>query len=710
MTFANLPKITRESKDLSDLEKALKTEWLVTNGLGGYASSTVLGVNTRKYHGLLVAAFNPPVDRRVLLTRLDEEVQVNKKTYLLGANELRDRGFQPEGYHYLADFSLAPLPTFAYKVDEGIQLKKTVFMPCGKNATVVIYEASNASEDDVLVSVVPLVNSRHFQSVTEKDAATQGFTQKPSSQGVTVQPPPASPLSSTQTLLSAEGRYKAGRGEWIETFLRVDASRGESSLDNSYKLGAFEFHVAPRQNKKFSVIAVGGKNENDTQNVLSALYKNSKGIDELYIAELKRREEFLNDFQKRYSDVQVEDWLKWLILATDTFIVERQSTQTKSVIAGYHWFEDWGRDSLISLPGLTLVTGRFTDARQILLTFKRYCSKGVIPNRFPDSAGDKPVYNTVDSTLWYFDSVLQYLKYTNDLRFIREELWSTLEAIIENHVKGTVFNIHVDQDSLVSHGPQLTWMDAAPYGKPVTPRDGKAVETQALWYNALKTMQLLATRFGETEKAQEYRSMAEKTRKGFTEKFWNPEKNCLFDVVNDGLRDSSLRPNQIIAVSLDFTMLDSVEARQIVETVQKRLWGVYGLKTLSDDDPRYKGRCRGDWMQRDNAYHNGTVWPWLLGPFVKAFLKLKTHEAEWRSFAFKNFLQPLFQEEIFQAGLGTVSEVFDGDPPHEPNGCIAQAWSVAEPFRAYVEDVLLKRPPHERQFLIDAKLMNDKAL
>ena len=694
MASTNLPKITIGSKNLSDLERALKTEWLITNGLGGYASSTVLGVNTRKYHGLLIATFNPPVDRRVLLTRIDEKIHVEGKEYSLGANELRDGCFQPEGYHYLADFSLAPLPIATYKVNEDIQLKKTLFMPYGKNATVVVYDVSNASENDLLVSVAPLVNSRHFYSVTEKNSTTQAFTQKPLSQRVTVQSSPPL-LSSTLTLLSTEGCYKPDQGEWIETFFRVDASRGESSLDNSYRLGFFEFNVASKAHRRFAVVAVGGRNENETQNILSALYKGSKSIDELYSAELKRREALLSDFRKQRGDIQMDDWLKWLVLAADSFIVNRESTKTKSVIAGYPWFEDWGRDSLISLPGLTLVTGRFDDARQILLTFKRYCDKGVVPNRFPDSAGDQPIYNTVDATLWYFDGVLQYLKYTNDFRFVREELWNTLESIIENHVKGTLFIIHKDEDDLISHGPQLTWMDAAPGGKPVTPREGKAVEIQALWYNALKTMQLLARHFGETAKAQKYLLMAEKTRKSFGEKFWNPDGTCLFDVINDGLRDSSQRPNQIVAVSLDFTMLDTVKASQIVDTVQKRLWGVYGLKTLSDDDPRYRGRYQGNWAQRDHAYHNGTVWPWLLGPFVKAFLKLKNHEAQWRSFAFENFLKPLFTEELYRTGLGSISEIFDGDPPHEPNGCIAQAWSVAEPLRVYIEDVLFKRPPFE---------------
>jgi predicted glycogen debranching enzyme len=570
-------------------------------------------------------------------------------------------------------------------------------MPHGKNAAIVIYEVSNNSADDALLSVSPHVNFRHFHSVTEKHAVCHVPT-KFSNQSVIVQSPPAF-LPSTLVLQSTDGFYETGKGEWLESFFRVDASRAESCLDNSYKPSVFKFQVAPKERTRFSIVAAAGKTEDEAQSLLSTIYHDSKSIDTLFGTELKRRSQLLASFHKRHSHVSVEDWLKWLVLATDAFIVERHSTQAKSVIAGYHWFEDWGRDSLISLPGLTFVTGRFGDARQILLTFKRYCHNGIIPNRFPDGAGDKPVYNTVDASLWFVDAVLQYLKYTNDFGFIRKELWNTLEYIIENHVKGTVFNIHTDQDGLLNHGPQLTWMDAAPNGIPVTPREGKAVEIQALWYNTLKTMQLLAINLGENDKAQDYSALAEEAKQSFNEKFWNPERTCLFDVMNAELHDASLRPNQILAASLDFTMLDAAKARAVVDTVQKRLWGVYGLKTLSDDDPQYRGNYQGDWKQRDHAYHNGTVWPWLLGPFVKAFLKTKNYEAGWRRFAFQNFLQPLFEEELLRAGLGNVSEIFNGDSPHEPNGCIAQAWSVAEPLRAYVEDVLLNRPPFEQAIL-----------
>jgi len=679
---------------LSNVEKALQIEWLVTNGLGGYASSTILGINTRKYHGLLVAAFNPPVDRHVLLTKIAEEIEIENQTHFLGVNE-NIHTIQPEGYCFLTDFSLTPFPVYTYDIDKRFQLKKTIFMPHEKNASIILYEVSNVSESRAKVSIAPLINSRNFHAVTQRDQFQWRLAQNAYNQ-VIIQP---SAGYSTLTLFVTDGHYVAGQGEWVEAYLRIEAIRGESSLDYSYKPGSFELEIAPNESKQFSVLAVAGKNESETERLFSSIYQDPASITALYSAELKRKTGVLNSFRRRYEGNQFEDWLKWLVLATDAFIVNRASTQSKSVIAGYHWFNDWGRDSLISLPGLTLVTGRFDDAKQILLTFAHYCCEGLVPNSFPDGAQDTPAYNTVDATLWYFNAVLQYLKYTGDFQFVQEKLWSTLESIIGHHVHGTLFGILVDEDGLLTHGPQLTWMDAAPGGIPVTPRDGKAVEIQALWYNAIKITQLLANRFGQEEKAEAYNLMAEKAKRSFLEKFWNPEKNCLFDVVKGAERDDSLRPNQIVAIALDFTMLNKTKAEQVVETVWKQLSTPYGLRTLSSNDTRYIGKYSGDRWQRDKAYHNGTVWPWLLGSFTTAFLRTKNHEERWRSFAFENFLKPLFTEELFRAGLGSISEIFNGDPPHEPNGCVAQAWSIAEPLRTYIEDVLLKKPPFEQKIL-----------
>ena len=691
----DLPKLALGRDLLSDVNRALGREWLVTNGLGGYSSSTVLGINTRKYHGLLVAALNPPINRWVLLTKLDEEVKIGKQTFALGANEFHDVMY-PEGYRYLSSFVLDPFPTSTYEV-EGVMLQKTVFMPYMKNATAVIYEVSNPFEEKLSIHVSPLVNSRHMYSMTDKNALQWSFLQKRFGDAVLLE---TSDSISSMILAPSQGSSFVEESWWIEKlFFRSDAARMESSVDDQFKPGFFSFSVQPKETKRFHVLAVAGRTDDEAKSLFSSFGKTTEDIEQLLHEELERRKGLVTHFKERYVASEIDDWMQWLIQAVDSFIVYRASTRRKSVIAGYHWFDDWGRDSLISLPGLTLVTGRFRDAQEILMTFVRYCDKGVIPNRFSDKAGDIPLYNTVDATLWFFNAVLQYLKYTGDYRFVQEKLWTTMKEIIEYHIQGTIFGIHMDDDGLISHGPQLTWMDATTPDRFVTPRDGKAVEIQALWYNALKTMQLLAKRFNQPNKTEKYRSLAEKARASFSQKFWNPRKEYLFDVVSNSSADLSLRPNQLIALSLDFPIIDMKRAKKIVDVVWKRLWGTYGLKTLPDTDPRYIGNYLGDWNHRDSAYHNGTVWAWLLGPFTTAFLKTKNHEENWRKFAFKTFMQPLFQEQIQQAGLGTISEIFDGNEPRHPQGCISQAWSVAEPLRAYVEEVALVRPDYEQEVL-----------
>lgn len=691
----NLPKIHLDRHVLSKFNRAIQMEWLVTNGLGGYASSTALGINTRKYHGLLVAALNPPVNRTVFLTKLDEEVKVGNNMYSLGSNEFK-QGIHPKGYCFLQDFWVDPFPTYKY-VLQNVEAHKTIFMPYRKNAVVVVYEFLNPQQKDISIHVFPLINFRHFHSVTSKQDVTWSLIQKPYQKGVTVQ------LDAPQTTLllsSSHGKYQQDKGKWVENInFRVDNSLGESCFDDSFQLGKFEVDITASQKKKFFIVAVAGRKEKETEATFSSLTEELKNINFFLHSQIERQKSMLVRFRKQHKKIVMNDWLKWLVLATDPFIVRRESTKTASVIAGYHWFEDWGRDALISLPGLTLITGRFEDAKGILLTFKYYCRKGVIPNRFPNRSGDKPAYNTVDATLWYFNAVLQFLKYTGDWKFVRQELWNTLKSIVNHHAEGTLNHIRLDEDGLITHGPQLTWMDAVVNGQPVTPRSGKAVEVQALWYNALKIMTILAKRFRQTEEAEKYFQMAEKTRESFLKKFWNHQEGCLFDVVQAEQRDSSLRPNQLVAVALDFSMLDKAKSKMVVEIVWSKLWGAYGLKTLAENDLRYKEKYVGDWAHRNRAYHNGTVWPWLLGPFITAFLKVKDYKEKWRKFAFKQFLQPLFEKQIFQAGLGTISEIFDADAPHPPRGCIAQAWSVAEPLRAFVEDIMLERPPCEQQVL-----------
>ena len=689
----DLPQINVKGSAISNIESALTKEWIITNGLGGYASSTVLGLNTRKYHGLLVAAFNPPVNRWVLLTKLDEEIKIGKKTFLLGANEFSDVIF-PEGYKFLSEFSILPFPVFSYSLD-GLSLKKTIFMPYLKNSTIVIYEAENSSENDVIIKVSPLINSRHIYDVTGNANLSRNFIQKRFMEGMVIEP-----SDSLSSLILSSGKNDNYTDErwWVKNlFFRVDASRSESYTDNYYRPGFFNFFINPKEKKRFFIVATAGKNEQESKNLFSSFNRNFTNIDLLYHEELNRRISLIKQFQKNNINLEIDNWLKWIIQAADSFIVHRASTGKKSVIAGYDWFDDWGRDALISLPGLTLVTGKFEEAKEILLTFGHYSNKGIIPNRFSDKGGDIPLYNTVDATLWFFNAVLQYLKYTGDFNFIKKNLWNTLTNILDYHINGTIFGIHMDKDGLISHGPQLTWMDAVTVDGFVTPRSGKAVEIQALWYNALITMKLLARKFNQEEKEELYYTLAQKAKKNFNAIFWDSKSGYLYDVVSDNGSDSSFRPNQIFAISLDFSMIGTLKSEKIVETVWNHLWGKYGLKTLPNSDRRYIGKYLGDWKHRDSAYHNGTVWPWLIGPFVEAFLKMKNHNQSWRKFAFDTFLFPLISEELYRAGLGTICEIFDGDEPHFSRGCISQAWSVAEPLRIFIEDIELRRPPFEQE-------------
>jgi predicted glycogen debranching enzyme len=681
-----LPKIELDSQRLQNTDEALGLEWLVTNGLGGYASSTVLGMNTRKYHGLLVAAFNPPVNRHVLLSKLDEEIQIESQTYKLGINEFRDT-FYPRPHDMLHEFILNPFPRFKYEAQD-VMLQKTIFMHKGKNATVIDYDIRNGGENEATVRIFPLVNFRHFYNTTHKNQLQWSFSQKPSQRGTVLV---FAPKGHALILSATRGTYQANQGIWIENlYYRVDASREEDCLDDCLSPGHFELQVGPKKQESLSIIAVADDSEEKAQGSLE-----ESSEDDLSLQAQRTQEELLKTFQTQYPDVNINDWLRWLVLDAGSFVVNRDSTRGKSVIAGYHWFEDWGRDTLISLPGLTLVTGRFNDARGILATFKEYCTQGVVPNRFPDREEGRPEYNTVDASLWFFNAVRQYAKYSSDFEFVKNELWNTLQAIIQYYTKGTVYNIRMDTDGLIAHGPQLTWMDATVDNTPITPRSGKAVEIQALWYNALRAMQEFANHFNEKVLEKRYMLMAEEAKKSFVEKFWNSDENCLFDVVVGNQRDSSLRPNQILAASLDYSALDEAKSEAVVKTVQSKLWCECGLRTLSPDDKRYIGKYVGGWAQRNQAYHNGTAWPWLLGPFITAFLKVKKHDSRWRGYALQKFLYPFFQKAILQAGLGHISEIFDGDEPHLPRGCIAQAWSVAEPLRAFVEDIIFRHPALE---------------
>jgi predicted glycogen debranching enzyme len=683
-----LPAIRLTQEALSRFDEAIQKEWLITNSLGGYAASTVLGINTRKYHGLLVAALHPPCNRTVCLAKLDEEICVGNNVYQLGANEFHGAIF-PQGYKFLKAFSVAPFPRYVYTA-QGIEVTKTIFMPTGKNAVAAVYAILNGSGSDVAFRIYPLLTCRHFHLVVDKMRSPLGFSQQQSSREVEV--------AFNHPKATVAARATAGefieKANWIERlYYREEDRRGESSTDDCYQPGYFEVSVSPEQETEFAVVTAASENNREAKESLENIGTTMQDVKSLLERELEQRSDTLFRFYTSHKKASTSDWLSWILLAADAFIVNGAGDRA-SVIAGYFWFETWGRDTFISLPGLMLATGKFEDARKILVDFTRHCKQGLIPNCVEDQCGELS-YNTVDATLWYVNAVLQYLKYTSDFKFVEKQLWATLKAIVDSHEKGAAFGIRVDSDGLLAHGPQLTWMDAEVAGVAVTPRAGKAVEIQALWYNTLRTMQLLANRFEERSLAEKYAEMAAKAQASFNLKFWNAEKCCLFDVVEAFGADAALRPNQIIAASLDFTMLDKVKSEQVVDVVQRELLTPCGLRTLAQNDPRYRGVYVGDRRSRDQAYHNGTVWAWLLGPYVTAFRKAKSNS----EYELKNCLMFLFTQQIAQAGLGTISEVFDGDSPHTARGCIAQAWSVAEPLRAYVEDVLQARPKYEKEVL-----------
>jgi predicted glycogen debranching enzyme len=681
-----LPTIAFSRETLSRFGEVISKEWIVTNGLGSYASQTVPGVNTRKYHGLLVAALHPPGDRTVCLSKIDEDIIVGNNTYRLGSNEFQNTIY-PDGYKLIKQFSITPFPTYAYDVG-NVEVTKTIFMPYNKNAVAVLYNLQNRNQSDAKIKLYPLLTCRYFHTVIDRLRIPLNFTQESGGREVneTFQRPEATVVCRT-----TEGEFKEGLN-WVERLTYRDESlRGETNIDDCFQPGYFEINLPADAKKAFAVTCAAAVEAQAARDILTELGDSFDKVNQAFLDEQNRMGALLTDFYREHPAVPVSDWLNWILLAADSFTVHSEAAR-KAVIAGYHWFEPWGRDTFISLPGLLLTTGRFADAKDILQNFMQYCKSGLIPNFVTDKTG-VPVYNTVDGTLWYVNAVLQYVKYTGDYGFVKDEMWDDLQSIVENHQNGTMFGIKLDGDGLLMHGPRLTWMDAVVEGDMITPRAGKAVEIQALWYNTLRTMEFFARLFGEAHLADRYHRMAGKTSKSFNEKFWNPNLGCLFDVLEpSGGLDASMRPNQMFAVSLHFSMLDKEKSKKVVDTLSRELVTPYGLRTLSLDDPKFVGRCIGDRRSRDTAYHNGTIWPWLLGPYVTAYLKVNEYSMQAKKYALENLVVPLFSVGIHQGGLGTINEIYDCDPPNDPRGCISQAWSVGEPLRAYIEDVIGVKP------------------
>ncbi len=646
-----------------NLDGALGREWLETNGLGGFASSTIIGLNSRRYHGLLVAATKPPVGRYVLLSKLEDTLVIEGQAFDLPANRYPGV-IHPQGFRYLKQFRLDPFPVFTYEI-EGIEIEKSVFMIYGENSTVIHYDLKKNNPPkrprNLRLVIRPLIAFRNYHSTTHQNGVIKPAVEERSGLA-TVTPYPGLP----SLHLAHDAAELRKTGGWYRNF-EYDAER-ERGLDFSEDLfNPLELSFELGLRGEASIIA-------------STEPRDVTQVVEYWQAEITRRR------KTKPSCLAEDDFAQTLAAAADQYIVSRGDQKT--VIAGYHWFSDWGRDTMIALPGLTLLTGKHDVARSILLTFARYVDQGMLPNRFPD-AGETPEYNTVDATLWFFEAARSYLAYTGDQEFVRDQLYQVFADIISWHVKGTRYGIKVDASGLLASGEQgvqLTWMDAKLGDWVVTPRRGKPVEIQALWYNALCIMEDLARRFGDEAGQECYRNMATVASWSFNRLFWNEKAGCLFDVTNGALPDPSIRPNQILSVSLPYSMLPPERAKGVVEKVRQHLLTPYGLRSLAPSDPQYRGRYTGGPLERDGAYHQGTVWPWLMGPFITAYLKVNGGSDAARRQA-NEWLTPL-KDHLADAGLGHISEIFDGDPPHRPCGCIAQAWSVAEVLRTYVEDVL----------------------
>jgi predicted glycogen debranching enzyme len=640
-------------------DAAARREWLETNGLGGYASGTVAGLHTRRYHGLLVAALSPPTGRMLLLSKLEETLVIDGQRYELGANQYPGI-VHPQGYRYLTRFRLDPFPEAIYSLPGG-ELARSLCMVHGENCTVVRYwfrPGEAAAPARVELELRPLIAYRDHHSTTHENSTLNGaYREEPGA--VVVAPYAGLP----QLFLAHDAAGVEPAGYWYRRFeYAEERARGLDFEEDLYNPCVLRFDLSQRP----------------TASLIASLERREAGGAAGYLEQERQRRAALAGLLPAGDPLVAA-----LSTAADQFLAARGEGQT--VIAGYHWFTDWGRDTMIALPGLTLATGRPAVAGAILQEFAGHVSEGMLPNRFPD-AGEAPEYNTVDASLWYFQAVHAFLKATGELDFVREELYGPLGEILDWHERGTRYGIRVDTDGLLASGApgvQLTWMDAKVGTWVVTPRQGKPVEIQALWHNAVRVMQGLAERLGDAERAGRCEALAERARRSFNAQFWNAAAGCLYDAVDGETRDASLRPNQLLAVSLPHSLLSRQRARQVVAVVERELLTPYGPRSLAPSDPRYRGRYEGDVWARDGSYHQGAVWPWLMGPFLTAYVKAHGGASAARARA-RRWLAA-FHDHLGDAGLGQVSEILDGDPPHTPRGCIAQAWSVAELLRAALE-------------------------
>jgi len=661
----------KNNKEETLLEKDISKEWLITNGIGGYASSTIIGCNTRKYHGLLVAPLNPPALRYVILSKIDESIEFNDNKYNLYTNMCKNS--ISEGYKYLINFDNEYLPNFTYKVEDVI-VKKIVCMEYGKNITCISYKIKNGNHKTKL-TLTPIVNYRsaHVASIYHQ------FDIEQEKDNNIVKIVLDRHFNNPIYIKASEGNYIEHKYDIFKGMFYIEEEkRGFDAEDDLVVPGRYEININENEEKEITFICSLNEEIENT---------NVKDVIKNEIFRLRK----LFKKSKLLEDKSDEKMLQQYLISADNFIAYRKSTKLHTILAGFPWFLDWGRDSLISFEGLLLIPHRYDIAKEIILTFTNNIRFGLVPNGFADD-NNRPLYNSADASLLLFEQINKYLRYTSDIEFIKS-IYSKLKNIIDYYKRGIDFdenNIHLDVDGLISSGTintQNTWMDVKYDGYAITPRNGKVVEINALWYNALRTMEELSNIFEGKKIAKEYRDLADKCKESFKNKFYNEKRKCLYDVIGD----DKIRPNQLFALSLTYPILDieSEIAKNVISTVEKKLLTKYGLRTLAKGEPNYVEIYEGDSLKRDLSYHQGPVWTWLLGLYYDSLKNMMNTEDEEQKEKIAKKIKKLkkdtketFMKALYADGvMGSIAEIYDTQEPYLGKGTTAQGWSVAEVYR-----------------------------
>ena len=672
-------KFTKESLNL---ENGLEKEWIITNGIGGYSSSTIIGANTRKYHGLLVAPLTPPARRFLVFSKIDENIEISGENYPLYTNVCKE--YISRGYENQEEFEKEYVPVFKYKVKD-VEITKIICMEYGRNTVGVYYKIKNG-KDDIKLTLAPIINFRDFHTVNSNHDFNLRQEIHDNKVKIVVDNNSQYPLY----MNISEGKYKKHENDNFKNMFYIEEQkRGFYPEEDHSVPGRYEVNIKANEEKEISFVF--SLEENIEQiNVKDLINKEITRLGELFNQSLlidNKKE------KKTKKELEQDQLIKNFLIATDNFVVYRPNFGLHTLIAGYPWFLDWGRDSLISFEGLLLVTKRYDIAKEVLKTMIRDVKFGLVPNGY-SGYDNRPLYNSVDASLLLFEAIQKYLDYTEDYKFIENEFYTVLEDILEHYKIGIDVdnnNIYLDEDGLIVSGTedtQNTWMDAKYDGVAITPRSGKVVEVNSLWYNANMIMSNLSKKFGYSEKCKKYKKQADNCKKSFNEKFYNAKRKCLYDV----LGDSKIRPNQLFALSLSYPIIEpnSEEAKNIINVVEKKLLNAYGLKTLAKGEENYVEIYEGDGKKRDYSYHQGITWPWLLGLYYNALknmlkeTKKKTDkkEIEEKLEKFIEKTKKTFKKELEQRGcIGSIAEIYDSKTPYLPKGTIAQGWSVSEIFR-----------------------------